>query len=190
MSNLTPPSGFVSRDEREERLGQRALTLWFTGLSGSGKSTLARAFERQLFDEGRQVFVLDGDTVRTALCGDLGFSAIDRAENIRRVAHTARLFNTAGVTVLCSLISPTQASRDTARDVVGADSFRVVHVATPVEACRARDPKGLYAKADAGEIANFTGVSAPYEAPEHPDLALDTSQRSLEECLAALRALL
>jgi adenylyl-sulfate kinase len=190
MSNLTPPSGFVSRREREERHGDRALTLWFTGLSGSGKSTLARALERQLFDGGRQVFVLDGDTVRTALCGDLGFSAADRAENIRRVAHAARLFNLAGVTVLCSLISPTRESRGSARDVVGAESFRLVHVATPVEACRARDPKGLYAKADAGEIANFTGVSAPYEAPEDPDLALDTSQLSLEQCLEALAKLL
>ena len=183
MSNLTPPEGFVTTAEREARLGQRGVTVWFTGLSGSGKSTLARALERRLFDDGRSVVVLDGDTVRTRLNEDLGFSARDRGENVRRFAHVARLFNDAGLIAVCSLISPTREARATARGIVGEDRFVLVHVSTPLEVCRARDPKSLYARADAGEIPEFTGVSSPYEEPESAQVTVDTSQHDLEACL-------
>jgi adenylyl-sulfate kinase len=180
----------VTQAEREARLGQRGLTVWFTGLSGAGKSTITQALERRLFAAGRQVTVLDGDVVRGGLNGDLGFSDADRSENLRRVAHVARIFNQAGLIVLAAFISPTREQRRFVRQVVGPDRFVLVHVATSLATCRERDPKGLYAKADAGEIPQFTGVSAPYEAPEAPDLALETEALSVDEAVDAVLAAL
>jgi bifunctional enzyme CysN/CysC len=160
----------VSRAERPS-LGA---TVWFTGLSGSGKSTVAAACERLLLADGRNAYLLDGDNLRFGLNGDLGFSAFDRSENVRRVGEVARLFADAGLVALVPLISPYRADRDRARAVHDAAGlpFYEVHVDTPLDVCEARDPKGLYAKARAGEITGFTGIDDPYEAPEHPDLVL------------------
>ncbi|MEM9930884.1 MAG: adenylyl-sulfate kinase, partial [Bacteroidota bacterium] len=160
----------VQRAEREARTGHRAGVIWLTGLSGSGKSTIAAAVERELFERGHQVVLLDGDNVRTGLCGDLGFSLGDRQENIRRIAEAAKLFVGAGAQVLCSFVSPTRAIRALAQDIIGPEDFFEVFVNTPLEVCEARDVKGLYAKARAGEIKGFTGIDSPYEAPEAPFL--------------------
>ncbi len=171
-------------------LPARARTLWLTGLSGSGKSTLSQHLSERLKAGAVGHFLLDGDVVRTGLCRDLGFSAADRHENIRRVAELARLMNQAGLHVLCALISPQRADRAMARAIVGEEAFVEVHVATPLVECERRDPKGLYAKARAGLLAGFTGVSAPYEEPEHPDCRLDTSHLPLAESLEQLQRLL
>jgi bifunctional enzyme CysN/CysC len=172
----------IDRTAREELLGFEAKTLWFTGLSGSGKSTLAKEMERRFFEEGRPVYRLDGDNLRFGLNRDLGFSARDRGENIRRVAEVARLFNEAGVTVLCSFISPFQRDRELAKSIVGEESFVEVYLNTPLADCERRDPKGLYKKARSGEIEEFTGISSPYEAPKKPDVVIDTSEGNIEEC--------
>ncbi|MEJ6002198.1 adenylyl-sulfate kinase [Paucibacter soli] len=163
-----------------------AVTLWLTGLSGSGKTTLAQAAHRALCQQGRLSFVLDGDVVRTGLCRDLGFSPSDRSENIRRVAEVARLMNEAGVTVICALISPLREDRALAGAVIGATRFYEVHVSTPLAVCEQRDPKGLYRRARAGEISEFTGISAPYEAPLTPALVLDTSALPMGAALERL----
>ncbi len=167
-------AGTFDRDERVEALGQRGATVWFTGLSGSGKSTVAVACERLLVAAGHPAYLLDGDNLRYGLNGDLGFSAEDRHENVRRVAEVARLFADAGVVALVPLISPYRDGRDRARalhEAAGVPFFEVF-VDTPLEECEARDPKGLYAKARAGELTGFTGIDDPYEAPEAPDLVL------------------
>lgn len=174
----------VQRTEREANNGHRAGVVWLTGLSGSGKSTIAAAVERALFSDGHFVVLLDGDNVRTGLCGDLGFSLEDRKENIRRIAETAKLFMEAGAQVLCSFVSPTREIRAMAQDIVGADDFYEVFVNTPLEICEARDVKGLYAKARAGEIKGFTGIDSPYEAPEHPFLDLKTANQTVEASAA------
>ena len=161
--------------------------MWLTGLSGSGKSTLAFELERRLFNEGRDVTVLDGDNVRQGLCADLGFSTEDRAENIRRVAEVAGLFAGAGLICVTSFISPYRVDRARARDSIG-DGFHEVHLAASLDVCEARDPKGLYAKARAGKISDFTGIDDPYEAPDAPDLAIDTGALSLPDSLARLHA--
>jgi adenylylsulfate kinase len=178
----------VTPDLRAARLGQRGAAIWLTGLSGSGKSTVAMALERRLVEAGRIAYVLDGDNVRHGLCGDLGFGEADRRENIRRVGHVARLFVDAGVIVAAAFISPFRADRDAARALVPPGQFFEVHVATPIEVCEARDPKGLYRKARAGQIADFTGISAPYEPPFAAELTLDTAARSVDECVDALIA--
>jgi adenylyl-sulfate kinase len=167
-------TGYLSRHERRAASGLTGATVWLTGLSGSGKSTVAFALERLLVEEGRPAYVLDGDNVRHGLNGDLGYSAADRDENVRRVAEVARLFADAGVIALVPLISPYRAGRERARQLHDAAGlpFLEVFVDTPIEVCEARDPKGLYAKARAGEITGFTGVDDPYEAPEQPDLVL------------------
>jgi len=189
--NLHRESGLVSRAERELRLGgYQAVTLWCTGLSGSGKSTIAKQLERDLFDQGRQVFCLDGDNIRHGINRGLGFSQEDRKENIRRVAEIAKLFNTAGITVICSLISPLREDRQLARQIIGEKSFLELYVNTPLEVCEARDPHQLYKKARAGEIQNFTGISAPYEAPEQADITLDTSRLSPQQCIEQISILL
>lgn len=180
----------VTSEERDERAPYSARTFWFTGLSGSGKSTVARAFERRLFDAGRPVYPLDGDTLRAGLNADLGFAADDRAENVRRVSSVAQLFNDAGVTVIVSLISPFAYEREQARERIGAERFFEIAVTTPLEVCEARDPKGLYRRARSGEIEKFTGISDPYERPENPDLELDTSVLTVDECLERLVDLL
>ncbi|MBK9393180.1 MAG: adenylyl-sulfate kinase [Uliginosibacterium sp.] len=165
-------------------------TLWFTGLSGAGKSTLARALETSLIARQRAVFVLDGDDLRTGLNKGLGFSPEDRAENIRRVAEVARLMNRAGLIVLAALVSPFMRDREIARNIIGAEVFREVHVSTPLSTCEARDTKTLYRKARAGLIPDFTGIGSPYEHPHAPDLEIDTTDASVEEILPKLLALI
>ncbi len=165
-------------------------TVWLTGLSGAGKSTIAGALAADLASRGARCHVLDGDTVRTGLCRDLGFSNADRAENIRRVAEVARLFNEAGLIAIVALISPLARDRQIARAICGEARFVEVHVSTSLAVCEARDPKGLYRKARAGQLPNFTGLDAPYEAPHAAALALDTAQTSLAECVARTVALL
>ena len=178
----------VQRVERETVNGHRAGVVWLTGLSGSGKSTIAAAVERELFDAGHFVVLLDGDNVRTGLCGDLGFSLEDRRENIRRIAETAKLFVAAGAQVLCSFVSPTRAIRALAKDIIGPEDFLEVFINTPLAICEARDVKGLYAKARAGEIKGFTGIDSPYEAPETPFLDLRTEHQTVEASAAEVVA--
>lgn len=185
-TNITWHQGQVVRKDREQLLGQRGTTLWLTGLSGSGKSTVAVAAERALVERGRLAYVLDGDNVRHGLNANLGFSPEDRAENIRRVAEVAKLFTDAGVIVLTSFISPYRADRDAARAIFGEGDFVEIYVSASLETCEARDPKGLYKKARAGQIPDFTGVSAPYESPEQPELVLDTGKLSVPESVSAL----
>lgn len=187
--NLRWHEGSVARADRESRLGQTAMTLWFTGLSASGKSTLAFALEQALTQRGRACYVLDGDNVRHGLNRDLGFSAQDRSENIRRIAEVARLMNDAGLIVITSFISPFAADRERARQIVGADHFREVYVSTPFTVCEERDPKGLYARAKAGNVADFTGVSSPYEPPARPDIEIDTQVVSVEAAIDRLMTL-
>ncbi len=181
--NITRQRGLVGGEDRAGLLGQNPVTVWLTGLSSSGKSTVAFALERRLVDEGRAYYVLDGDNVRHGLNRDLGFSAEDRAENIRRVAETARLFNDAGVILITAFISPYRDDRRAAREIVGEGSFVEVFVDAPLEVCESRDPKGLYRKARAGEISEFTGVSAPYEAPEDPEVHVPTDQLTVDEAV-------
>lgn len=175
-------AGAVDRAAREQLFGHKAVTLWCTGLSGSGKSTIAKAVEERFFAEGRPVYRLDGDNLRFGLNRNLGFSKEDRRENIRRAAEVAKLFNDAGISVICSLISPMREDRARAREIIG-DSFFEVYLNTPLAECEKRDPHGLYKKARSGEIKEFTGISAPYEAPEKAELELDTSKYSVEGCL-------
>ena len=181
--------GQVSQAERQKILNQQPITIWMTGLSAGGKSTLAFALERELIDQGHACYVLDGDTVRLGLSRNLGFSPEGRAENIRRIAEVARLMNDAGLIVIAALISPYRVDRAAASEIVGSDSFREVYISTPLSVCESRDPKGLYTGARAGKVANFTGISSPYEAPELPDLVIDTSQLPLDQTIAQLIAL-
>lgn len=174
-ANIVRAEGRVTPDDRRAALGHGAATVWFTGLSGSGKSTLAYAVEEALVARGVAAYVLDGDNVRFGLNRDLGFSPADRTENIRRIGEVARLFHDAGAIVLSAFISPYRADRQAVRDLHPDGGFLEVHVATPIEVCEARDVKGLYAKARAGEIAEFSGISAPYEQPTSPELTVDTS---------------
>lgn len=182
--------GHVSAQERADLLGQRPATVWLTGLSGAGKSTLAFALERQLINHGRACFVLDGDNVRHGLNRDLGFSALQRSENIRRIAEVARLMNDAGLIVISAFISPYCADREMAREIIGAQRFHEIHLATPISVCEERDVKGLYRRARAGEIADFTGISAPYEAPLKPAASIDTSTTPLNEMVLQLMGIL
>jgi bifunctional enzyme CysN/CysC len=175
----------ISSQDRAAVNGHRGGVLWLTGLSGAGKSTLAMAAQAALFARDRQVAVLDGDNLRHGLNRDLGFSDADRAENIRRIAEVAKLMSDAGLIVLVSAISPRQHQRDHARTILG-DAFHEIFVQADLATCEARDPKGLYKRARAGEIAGFTGISAPYEAPQAPQLTLDTSQHALSESVQSL----
>ncbi|HEX5581694.1 MAG TPA: adenylyl-sulfate kinase, partial [Gemmatimonadaceae bacterium] len=180
----------VPREEREARNGHGAVVLWFTGLSGSGKSTIARALERALFEAGCRTMLLDGDQLRHGLCADLGFSDADRRENIRRVGEVARLFFEQGSIVLCTFVSPFRADRDRVRSLLPESRFVEIHVDADLETCMARDPKGLYARALRGEVAQFTGVSSPYEAPEAPELVLRSGEREVPELVAQVVAYL
>ena len=171
----------VGRKDRAEQKGQKPKTLWFTGLSGSGKSTLANEVEKRLFAMGKHTMLLDGDNIRMGLNKNLGFKEQDRIENIRRVAETAKLMNDAGLVVLTAFISPFAQDRRNARDIIGGEDFIEIYVSTPLEVCEERDVKGLYKKAKAGEIPNFTGVSSAYEVPADPDVVIDTAGGSLEE---------
>lgn len=188
-THITWHESGVSPTERAALNGHTGALLWFTGLSGSGKSTLANAVARALHARGVHTYVLDGDNVRHGLNRDLTFSPEDRVENIRRISEVARLFVDAGLVTMTAFISPYREDRARARAIVG-ERFIEVHVDADVAVCEARDPKGLYKKARAGEIGDFTGISAPYEAPEHPELRIDTSTMALEDCVAAVIAYL
>lgn len=185
--NIYHSDHLVSRDERERRNGHRGAVIWLTGLSGAGKSTLAMALERALFAQGASVYVLDGDNVRAGLNSDLGFSAADRAENIRRIGEVAALFAEAGTIVITAFISPMKRDREIARKA-GGDRFHEVYVSADVETCEARDTKGLYKRARAGEISEFTGISAPYEPPDDAQLTLDTAAATVDACVDELVA--
>ncbi len=185
--NLTPTPPLLSSEERELLIGYKPFVLWFTGLSGSGKSTLAYRLERELLHRfGIAVVVLDGDSLRRGLNRDLGFSEADRRENIRRAGEIAKILYQSGFVTLVSLISPFQSERDSVRALFPQGAFWEVFVDCPLGICRSRDPKGLYQKALRGEIAEFTGISSPYETPLNPELRLDTSLMNTEECLALL----
>lgn len=171
----------LTRRDKEALLGQRGVMVWFTGLSGSGKSTVAIGVERELQRRGLLCRILDGDNIRSGINNNLGFSEADRVENIRRIAEVGKLFVDTGIITLAAFISPNNALRRMAADIIGAEDFLEVYVSTPLEVCERRDVKGLYAKARRGEIKDFTGVSAPFEVPENPALSLDTSKLSLEE---------
>ena len=182
----------MPRGDRWAKTGNRGTTVWFTGLSGSGKSTIAVAVQERLVDVGRPAYLLDGDNLRMGLNGDLGFSADDRSENIRRVGEVARLFADAGVIALVPVISPYRADRDRAREIherAGLD-FHEVFVDTPLEVCEQRDPKGLYVKARAGEIKGFTGIDDPYEAPENPELRIATDRVEVAQAVEVVLALI
>ena len=171
----------LTREDKQKLLKQRAKVLWFTGLSGSGKSTIAKGVEAVLHEKGFLVMVLDGDNVRTGINNNLGFSDEDRKENIRRIAEVAKLFLNCGVVTICTFVSPTIEIRELARNIIGKDDFVEIYVNTPLEECERRDVKGLYAKARKGEVKDFTGISAPFEAPVNPDLEIRTENKSVEQ---------
>jgi len=185
-TNITWHAGNVTRDDRERINGHRGATLWFTGLSGSGKSTVAVALEKALWERSVRSYILDGDNVRHGLNNDLGFSPEDRTENIRRIGEVAKLFTEAGVINLTAFISPYRADRDRVRALMKPGDFIEVYVDCPIEVCEQRDVKGLYAKARAGKIPEFTGISAPYEAPEKPEIVLKTGELSEAQSVAVL----
>ncbi len=180
----------LGRKDKEEMLKQHSVMIWFTGLSGSGKSTVAIALERELHKRGLLCRILDGDNIRSGINNNLGFSEADRVENIRRIAEVGKLFIDSGIITIAAFISPNNDIREMASDIIGKEDFLEVFVNTPLEVCEERDVKGLYAKARKGEIKNFTGISAPFEAPEHPALLLDTSKLSLEESVNKLLELI
>ncbi len=190
MSDPVSITSHVTSADREQRHGHPGRIVWLTGLSGAGKSTLAMALEQRLFDAGRNVYVLDGDIVRGGLCSDLGFSPDDRVENIRRIGEVARIMADAGLLVIVAFISPFRADRGRVRAGMPPGRFAEVHVSTPLEVCEQRDTKGLYAKARAGELSDFTGISSPYEAPESPEVRLPTEQLSVDECVDRITAVL
>lgn len=189
-TNVVWHQATVTRERREALNKHRGAILWFTGLSGAGKSTLAHAVEEHLHQRGCRTFVLDGDNVRHGLCGDLGFSAADRVENIRRVGELAKLFMEAGIIVLTAFISPFREDRDKVRAMVNSGEFLEIYCQCPIEVCEQRDVKGLYKKARAGEIGQFTGISSPYETPERPELVVNTSQVDLKDCVEQVIAAL
>ncbi len=176
----------LSRADKEQLLGQHGVMLWFTGLSGSGKSTVAIALERELQKRGLLCRILDGDNIRSGINANLGFSEEDRRENIRRVAEVAKLFVDTGIITIAAFVSPTEELRQLAESIIGKDDFKEIYISTPLAECERRDVKGLYARARRGEVKNFTGISAPFEAPQHPALSLDTSALSLEESVKRL----
>lgn len=180
----------MARSDKEEMLKQKSVMIWLTGLSGSGKSTIAIALERELHKRGFLCRILDGDNIRSGINNNLGFSEEDRVENIRRIAEVGKLFVETGIITIAAFISPTNDLRRMASRIIGADDFLEIYVSTPLEECERRDVKGLYARARRGEVKNFTGISAPFEVPEHPFLSLDTSKMSLEESVHTLLAVL
>jgi adenylylsulfate kinase len=188
--NLTWHHASVTRARRERLNGHRGAAVWFTGLSGAGKSTIAHATEETLHQMGCRTFVFDGDNVRHGLCSDLGFSARDRHENIRRIGEMAKLFVEAGVIALTAFISPFRADRDRVRALMRPGDFLEVYCRCPLETCEQRDVKGLYARARAGKIPEFTGISSPYEEPAHPELLIDTNVLSIEQSVEQIVAVL
>jgi len=185
-TNITWHEGQVSRTDREKMLAQRGCTIWLTGLSGSGKSTIAVAAEKVLNEMGRLTYILDGDNIRHGLNSNLGFSPDDRTENIRRIGEVSKLFTDAGLIVFSSFISPYRADRDAVREIMGEGDFVEAWVQATVETCEGRDVKGLYKKARAGEIPEFTGISAPYEEPNKAELLLDTNTQTVDESVAQI----
>jgi len=181
-TNLTWHEGNISKEDRERLLRQKGVVIWFTGLSASGKSTVAHAVEEKLFERGKLSFVLDGDNIRHGLNKNLGFSPQDREENIRRIGEVAKLFAQAGVIAMTAFISPYRGDRDKVRALMNPGEFIEVYVRIPVEIAEQRDPKGLYKKARAGEVKEFTGISAPYEEPRSPEIVLDTGSMTVEQC--------
>jgi len=181
--HIIPHQHAISKEDRERQNGHKGHVLWFTGLSGSGKSTVASAVERELHQKGIRTFILDGDNVRAGLNSDLDFSAASRVENIRRIAHVSALIKNAGLVVLSAFVSPYQKDRDFVRECANND-FSEIFISTPLEVCEQRDVKGLYSKARAGEISNFTGISAPFEEPTNPELDVPTHEMSIEEATA------
>ena len=179
--NLVWQNGKVSYEDRCKIVKQKGLVIWFTGISGSGKSTIAVELEKELTKMGKLVYRLDGDNIRHGLCSDLGFSEEDRNENIRRITEVSDLFKDAGIITLVSFISPLKSMRKLAKDKIGDDDFIEVYVKASVETCTKRDPKGMYKKAIAGQIENFTGISATYESPENPDIVIDTENLTVDE---------
>lgn len=184
--HIFPQQGLVSSIDRQNQAAHKSAILWFTGLSGAGKSTLAHAVEKAIFDHGCRTYVLDGDNVRDGLCADLGFSANDRQENIRRIGEMSKLFMDAGIITLTAFISPFQSDRDRVRNLVNNDQFIEIYCQSSLTICEQRDIKGLYAKARRGEIKDFTGISSPYEQPLSPELVVNTGERSLEMCVATV----
>lgn len=180
----------MSRQDKESLLGQKGIMIWMTGLSGSGKSTIALGVERELHKRGILCRILDGDNIRAGINSNLGFSEEDRRENIRRIAEIGKLFVDTGIVTIACFVSPTIELRQMARDIIGKDDFREVYVATPLEECERRDVKGLYARARRGEVKDFTGISAPFEAPTNPNLRLDTSQLTLKAEVEAILELI
>ena len=176
----------LQRKDRVALLKQKGIMIWFTGLSGSGKSTLAIALEGELYKQGILCRILDGDNIRSGINNNLGFSEADRTENIRRIAEVSKLFVDCGIVTIAAFISPTHAIRRMASEIIGEDDFLEVYVSTPIEECERRDVKGLYAKARRGEIKEFTGISSPFEAPEHPFISIDTSRQSLADSVKVL----
>ena len=188
--NIVKHSYNISRLEREQNLSQKAKILWFTGLSGSGKSTIANEVELALNEQGFKTYLLDGDNVRLGLNNDLGFSDKDRVENIRRIREVAKLMLDAGLIVLCAFVSPFRKDRDALREVVNKGDFLEIFVNCPLEVCEERDVKGLYKKARAGLIKDFTGISSAFEAPLNPEIILNTKELSLEKCIEKILSLL
>ncbi|HYG18065.1 MAG TPA: adenylyl-sulfate kinase [Ohtaekwangia sp.] len=186
VENIYPIKTKVSKEQREKLMGQQATLLWFTGLSGSGKSTLAVQLEAQLHALGYKTYLLDGDNIRAGLNKDLSFTDEGRVENIRRIGEVSKLLLDAGVVVLSAFISPFRVDREQVKQIVGAGNYVEVFVDAPLEVCEQRDVKGLYKKARAGEVKNFTGIDSPYESPEHPDIHIPTHQLSLDQSIEKL----
>ncbi len=180
----------MTRQDKESLLNQRGMMVWFTGLSGSGKSTVALGVERELHKRGLLCRILDGDNIRAGINNNLGFSQEDRMENIRRIAEIGKLFVQTGIITLACFVSPTEKIRQLARLIIGEEDFFEIYVSAPLEVCEQRDVKGLYARARRGEVKDFTGISAPFEAPVHPALDIDTSRLSLEECVKSVTNLI
>ncbi len=184
--NIVWQSGLAAPEDRLQLMGQRSYVFWLTGLSGSGKSTLAYSCEKRLIENRHPAFVLDGDNVRHGLNKDLGFSPEDRRENVRRVTQVAALLADAGLIVLTSFISPYREDRARAREIIGGHRFAEIYLDVPLEVCEQRDPKNLYKRARAGEISDFTGLTAPYEPPRNPELAINTAENDLDSCVESI----
>ena len=180
-SNITFHHHKISKEDREKLKNQKAVVFWLTGLSGSGKSTIANRLEEKLFNLGKHTYILDGDNIRFGLNSDLGFSEKDREENIRRIGEVAKLFVDAGIIVITAFISPFRKDRERVRKLFPNGEFVEIFIDTPLEVCKERDPKGLYQKAERGEIGNFTGIDSPYEKPENPEIHIDTTKMDIEE---------
>ncbi len=186
QKNVIPHTFTITQEERSKLKNHACFLLWFTGLSGSGKSTIANAVEKALFNKKIHTYTLDGDNVRKGLNNNLSFTPEDRTENIRRIAEVANLMIDAGLVVLAAFVSPYQKDRENIKQIVGTDNYVEIFINTPIEECEKRDVKGLYAKARSGEIKNFTGINAPYEAPVNPDIEIDTTQVSVEEAVSII----